>query len=103
VGRQIRCRGCGIRQRHHRLKRVRRGLASAALAGCLLSGGAHAAPPANAAHQPRDKAAEPDDSLLEFLGQDDVDDAKWWEYFRHTSAQERDADEDPPPDEDAKP
>ena len=82
--------------------RMRRGWVSTMFAGCLLTAAAHGAPPADAARQPRDKSAAPDDSLLEFLGQDDVDDAKWWDYFRHTSGEERDAGEDPPPDEDAK-
>ncbi len=36
------------------------------------------------------KAPPPEDSFLEFLGQDDVEDAKWWEFFREES-------KDPPP------
>jgi hypothetical protein len=35
-----------------------------------------AAPPAKPAVPP------PDDSLFEFLGSDDVGDARWWEYLR---------------------
>jgi hypothetical protein len=81
---------------------VRRRLVCAALAGCLFTGAASAGPPADPARtaQGAGKAEPPDESLLEFLGQDDVDDAKWWEFFRHTSAHERDADDDPPPSED---
>jgi hypothetical protein len=83
---------------------VRRGRVTAALAGCLLAGAAAASPPADTARAApgAGKPEPPDESLLEFLGQDDVDDAKWWEFFRHTSAHGRDADDDPPPSEDEK-
>ena len=38
-----------------------------------------AAPPARSAVPP------PDDSLFEFLGSDDVGDARWWDYLRKTA------------------
>ena len=48
------------------------------------------------------KAPPPEDSFLEFLGQDDVEDAKWWEFFKRPVQHDRDDSEDAPPDEDEK-
>jgi len=39
------------------------------------------APPAD----PPGGAAAPDDSFLEFLGSDDVGDARWWDYLMKTA------------------
>ena len=33
---------------------------------------------------------QPDESLLEFLGKDDVEDPGWWEFFRHHGPHARD-------------
>ena len=45
--------------------------------------------PAALAGQPA-KGPPPDDSLLEFLGKDDVDDAKLWEFFKRPAPQDDD-------------
>lgn len=52
-----------------------RGFGAAALLASLLLG------PAAFAGRPA-KVPPPDDSFLEFLGKDDVDDAKLWEFFK---------------------
>ncbi len=65
---------------------------AAVLAGSLLLGAAtRADAPA--------KAPPPDDSFLEFLGQDDVEDATWWEFFKRSAQHDRDEIEDAPPGE----
>ena len=45
------------------------------------------------------KAPPPEDSFLEFLGQDDVEDAKWWEFFKRSAQRDRDGREDAAPNE----
>lgn len=40
-----------------------------------------ASPPA----RPQTPAAPPDDSFFEFLGSDDVGDARWWDYLLKTA------------------
>lgn len=55
---------------------------------------------AAARHTAVPEAGAEDDSFLEFLGQDDVDDAKWWEFFRRSAAQGHGAGDDPPLNED---
>jgi hypothetical protein len=54
-----------------------------------LSTAAFAAPPPDSSAQPPADPpaadAPPDDSLLEFLGSDDVGDARWWDYLMKTA------------------
>ncbi|MFO1465036.1 MAG: hypothetical protein U1F35_01100 [Steroidobacteraceae bacterium] len=80
-----------------------------AAAALLLAGLARAEPPSPAPHgdaasrggtQPA--TALPDEALLEFLGQDDVEDAKWWEWFRQHRGAAREAGDDPPAAEDTR-
>jgi hypothetical protein len=55
----------------------------------VLSTAAFAAPPADSSTpppaDPPATGATPDDSLLEFLGSDDVGDARWWDYLMKTA------------------
>jgi hypothetical protein len=59
--------------------------------GIALFTAASAAPPvagppaASAPERPQTPAAPPDDSFLEFLGSDDVGDARWWDYLLKTA------------------
>jgi hypothetical protein len=61
--------------------------------GMILISAVRAAPPAAdppAADPPvraqtAPAAAPPDDSFFEFLGSDDVGDARWWDYFLKTA------------------
>lgn len=79
------------------------------IAASLLAGLARAEHPPPAPHgsaAPRGGTtpvtAPPDDAFLEFLGQDDVEDAKWWEWFRQHRAAAREAEDDPPAAEDTR-
>lgn len=49
---------------------------------------------------PPPAGAEPDDSFIEFLGADDVGDARWWEFLKNAEPQAEDP--PPPPPQDAK-
>jgi len=82
---------------------MRRAGAWSTLLGCLWAGsGLTDQPPADAsrAASPPSRAgheqAQPDDAFLEFLGRDDVEDAKWWEFFKQHRPHPRDAAEEPP-------
>jgi hypothetical protein len=35
----------------------------------------------------------PDDSLIEFLGSDDTDDARWWEFLKRQEPKDADSDD----------
>ena len=60
--------------------------------GTPVAGASRGTPPPRAGRD----AAEPDDSFLEFLGRDDVEDARWWEFFKQHRPHLRDAAEEPP-------
>jgi hypothetical protein len=49
---------------------------------------------------PPPTGAQPEDSFIEFLGADDVGDARWWEFLKHAEPQAEDP--PPPPSQDAK-
>ena len=66
----------------------RRIFGAAAFVSAILAG--QAALAAQPAGDPSANAPPPDDSFLEFLGKDDVDDAKLWDFFKR-----------PPPKDDA--
>jgi len=42
-------------------------------------------PAADPSARPQTPAAAPDDSFFEFLGSDDVGDARWWDYLLKTA------------------
>jgi len=73
--------------------------------GCLWMGLVQAdIPAANTPRRvpvetPRDGQGLPDESLLEFLGKDDVEDPGWWEFFRHHGPHAHDPARKPPPAE----
>jgi len=55
--------------------------------GLVFAGAGTAAPPSGQAAPPaappsRQAVPPPEDSLFEFLGSDDVGDARWWDYLR---------------------
>jgi len=65
----------------------------AALLAAVLVGPAVFAAPAAIAGQPA-KLPPPDDSFLEFLGNDDVDDAKLWEFFKRPAPKDDEESDD---------
>jgi hypothetical protein len=71
--------------------------------GCLWMGLAQADAPAAGVvrraplENAGDKQGQPDESLLEFLGKDDVGDPGWWEFFRHHGSHARDPARKPAP------
>jgi hypothetical protein len=68
--------------------------AAACLWAVLLGQAAAAGPPAS--------IPPPDDSLLEFLGKDDVDDAKLWDFFKRPAPKDDEESDDADAGEDQK-
>jgi hypothetical protein len=68
----------GMTSDEHDLRLQRYGL----MLSIALITAAAAAPPAA---DPQTPAAAPDDSFFEFLGSDDVGDARWWDYLLKTA------------------
>jgi hypothetical protein len=78
----------GIRNRQHRLK-----LTLAA----LMCATAMAAPPPPPP-PPTASADAPDEEFIEFLGEDDVGDAAWWEFLKSSAPSAGDQSARPPQD-----
>jgi hypothetical protein len=65
-----------IRDRQHRLKLI---------LAALVCATAMAAPPPPPPQPPAGSADAPDEEFIEFLGEDDVGDAAWWEFLKSTA------------------
>jgi hypothetical protein len=67
----------GIRNRQHRLELV--------LAAVMCATAIAAPPPPPTPPPPAASADAPDDEFIEFLGEDDVGDAAWWEFLKSSA------------------
>jgi hypothetical protein len=77
----------GIRNRQHRLTLI---------LAALMCATAVAAPPPPPPPPPTASADSPDEEFIEFLGEDDVGDAAWWEFLKNSGPSAGDQSARPP-------